>query len=88
MEKHERLTCDHDKELLCLILNFKERHGYSPTYRELQHLIGLSSTSSTKHRVNRLFEAGWLTKPDHRIARGMDLTKDGYNVIRSVQDGI
>jgi len=52
----------HDQaECLNWIKNFIRKHGHSPSYREIALGIGVASTSTVSHHVNKLVERGWLT---------------------------
>jgi repressor LexA len=46
--------------ILDFIIRFKYEHGYSPVMREIAESVNLKSSSSVKHQLDRLAEAGYL----------------------------
>lgn len=49
-------------ETLTHIQEYYNQHGYSPTYRELTKMTGLSSSNSIHRRVHALLERGHLIR--------------------------
>lgn len=54
-------------------------HGYSPTVREIGQRVGLKSTSSVKHQLDVLLEAGIVTY-DPRRSRTLEITELGMRL--------
>ncbi len=50
-----------EAELLEIISSFIEAQGFSPTYRQLQHMLGLSSVGTIQKHILRLKAQGLLT---------------------------
>jgi len=50
------------KEILDFILEFMDKNGYNPSYREIGKALGLSSSSSVHEQVKKLEMAGFLEK--------------------------
>ena len=51
------------EELLPLIDQYKQRHGFSPSLREVAEFLGNTSTSHASHALNRLEEQGCISRP-------------------------
>jgi repressor LexA len=56
--------------MLEFIEEFLDEHGYPPTVRDIQHGCDISSTSVVKYNLDRLSEAGHLTR-DSEVSRGL-----------------
>lgn len=50
------------------IRDYYDDHGISPTVREIQAALGMSSTSVVAYQIRRLVEEGRLTKVHQRSA--------------------
>lgn len=61
---------DRQRKILQFIEDFIEEHDYPPTVRDIQYGCGLSSTSVVKYNLDRLSEAGLLTR-DSEVSRGL-----------------
>ncbi len=48
--------------LLNFITKFNDKHGYSPSYREIMASLGYASTSTVALHVDSLVERGYLRK--------------------------
>ena len=46
------------EEILQVIINYIEQHGYPPTTREIGEMVGLKSTSSVHAHLQRLLRSG------------------------------
>ena len=46
------------EEILLVIINYIEQHGYPPTTREIGEMVGLKSTSSVHAHLQRLLRSG------------------------------
>ena len=55
---------------------FHELNGYAPTVRDIQHGLGLSSTSITQNRFMKLRHMGYIDWVDG-IARTLTITQEG-----------
>ena len=53
------------KELLNYIEDFIEKHGYSPSYREIMVALNYNSVATVSLHVNNLIKRGHLKKRDH-----------------------
>jgi SOS-response transcriptional repressor LexA len=62
------------KELLNFIEDFIEKHGYSPSYREIMVALNYSSVATVALHVNNLIKRGHLKKRDHS-ARSLAVVK-------------
>lgn len=60
------------ERMLAFIAEFRARHGYPPTVRELGRAAGISSTSVVDYNLNVLEKAG-LIRRDREISRGIEL---------------
>lgn len=62
------------KELLSFIEEFIEKHGYSPSYREIMNGLDYNSVATVALHVNSLIKRGHLRKRDHS-ARSLEPVK-------------
>jgi SOS-response transcriptional repressor LexA len=53
------------KELLNYIEDFIDKHGYSPSYREIMVALNYSSVATVALHVNNLIKRGHLKKREH-----------------------
>jgi SOS-response transcriptional repressor LexA len=63
------------REALNVIDKFQEKFGYTPSVRELQHAIGLKSTSGVHRLLKGLEARGAIRKLPHR-ARAIEIVKN------------
>lgn len=49
-------------DLYRYFMDYRERNGNSPTYREMAQYLGTSSTSTTRNVVNKLIGMGLLAR--------------------------
>ena len=61
--------------ILHFIKDYLEVHGYPPTIREIGERVGISSTSVVNYNLNKLVQAGYLSR-DVSAVRGLKLLKD------------
>ena len=54
------------KDVLAAIRIFQERKGYTPSYRELAMLLGITSTNSIAWHIRNLEEAGYVIRDPGR----------------------
>ncbi len=59
-KKSKTLITKRQKEILDYILQFMDKNGYSPSYRQIGKALGLSSPSSVHEQVKKLKKAGFL----------------------------
>jgi len=57
----EKLS-ERQKKILQCIREFTDSHGYPPTVREIGTTVGLRSSSSVQFHLNRLAEAGLISR--------------------------
>lgn len=62
-------------EILKVIKDYKEQHGYSPTVRELGGMLGLKSTSSVHAHMKALRDKGYISWIDS-IPRTISILKE------------
>src|SRR3954452_22451491 len=60
------------RQILTMIREWVDRHGYPPTMREIAAAVGLSSPSSVAHQLRVLEEHGHLRR-DARGSRAVDI---------------
>ena len=63
------------QRMLEFIAEFRARHGYPPTVREIGRAAGISSTSVVDYNLNVLEKGGWIRR-DREISRGIELLGD------------
>ena len=63
------------QRMLEFIGDFRARHGYPPTVREIGRAAGISSTSVVDYNLNILEKTG-IIKRDRSISRGIELLGD------------
>jgi repressor LexA len=66
-----RLT-PRQRQILTMIRDWVDRHGYPPTMREIGAAVGLASPSSVAHQLKTLEELGLLRR-DARGSRAVDI---------------
>ncbi len=49
-------------EIVTAILQYNNKHGYSPTVRELASMVGLKSPSTVQQHLNHLEKMGVIEK--------------------------
>jgi SOS-response transcriptional repressor LexA len=54
------------RKIVQVIDDSVRRNGYSPTYREIGHAVGLASTSSVSHQVSVLQALGLVSREPGR----------------------
>src|SRR3954468_18018968 len=63
------------RQILTMIREWVDRHGYPPTMREIAAAVGLASPSSVAHQLKVLEEHGLLRR-DARGSRAVALSDD------------
>ena len=64
------------KELLSFIEAYIQKHGYSPSYREIMSGLSYNSVATVSLHVNSLIKRGHLIKRDYS-ARSLELVDSG-----------
>ena len=62
-----------EKRILGFIREYREARGESPSYREIQKYLGVSSLSTVHYHINKLIDQGYL------------VNRDGYHGKRSLE---
>lgn len=62
------------QKILDFIIEFSDRHGYTPTYDEIKIGCGINSVSSVQHHIGALEQEGWILR-NPKISRGLQLAK-------------
>jgi len=63
---------DKDRQILNFLIEYYNEHGRSPTVREIQDALGISSTSVVKYHLKHLKDAGRIDYP-RGLARGIEV---------------
>jgi len=63
------------KKILLFLSEYQEKHGYSPSIREIGKHIGVDSTSLVDYYLNQLAEKGFIER-DNRVSRSIRILKD------------
>jgi repressor LexA len=58
--------------ILEFIIRYRDKHGYTPTMREIAEDAGLKAVSSVKYQLDQLDEAGYISTKDG-LARGIQI---------------
>jgi repressor LexA len=61
------------RQVLDAIEQFVRRHGYTPSYREIAEVCGLSSPATVHQHVKSLCEKGVINTGEHGAARSIEL---------------
>ncbi|MBZ0280861.1 MAG: transcriptional repressor LexA [Anaerolineae bacterium] len=64
---------DRQRNMLRYIETYIVDHGYPPTIRQIGENTGINSTSVVNYNLNKLVQAGYLTRSQH-VSRGLRLT--------------
>jgi repressor LexA len=64
---------------------FWQRHGYSPTFREIAQAVGLASVSSVSHHLSGLQDKGYLSRNEGR-PRTAVVRPSGHTVRREADE--
>jgi len=51
-----------DRQMMTFLARYQAGHGYAPAIREVQAGLGISSSSVTAYRLNRLEELGLIER--------------------------
>jgi repressor LexA len=62
-------------KILQFLSEYQDRHGYSPSIREIGKHIGVDSTSLVDYYLNQLNEKGYIER-DNRVSRSIRVIKD------------
>src|SRR5512147_584166 len=61
-------------KILKFLGDYQDRHGYSPSIREIGKFIGVDSTSLVDYYLNQLSEKGFIER-DNRVSRSIRVLK-------------
>jgi repressor LexA len=61
-------------KILAFLHEYQEKHGYSPSIREIGKHIGVDSTSLVDYYLNQLAEKGFIER-DNRVSRSIRVLK-------------
>jgi len=62
MTETSKLPTKKQRALLKFIQDFSIEHEFSPSYREIQHALGLKSVSAVAEHIENCVKAGYLKK--------------------------
>lgn len=65
------------------IISYIERHGYSPTNREIMHMVGLKSTSSVHEHLLVMKELGMI-ETDAGIGASRAIRVPEYKFVKEI----
>jgi repressor LexA len=65
-------------KILDFLSEYQEKHGYSPSIREIGKQIGVDSTSLVDYYLNQLAEKGHIER-DNRVSRSIRILKSTAN---------
>ena len=81
------------QKLIEFIKKYSNKHGYSPSYREMAKAIGLKSTSTMNYYIKRCEEQGLIRKDNHR-SRTITVCEttppikiDGFELYKQMRNG-
>ncbi|GAA2642004.1 transcriptional repressor LexA [Paractinoplanes durhamensis] len=63
------------RQILTMLREWFDQHGYPPTMREIAAAVGLASPSSVAHQLDRLEELGHIRR-DARGSRAVDIRSE------------
>lgn len=69
------------QNLFAQILFYQREHGFSPSYRDLRDMAGISSTSMVKYYLSKMRHNG-LIRYANNTARTLRVTDEGKEVFR------
>lgn len=86
------LLTKREKEVLCLLTSVKEASGSYPSYRELMHLLGLSSPATVHKHIQNIKKKGFLDEKldSRRVLQSLvnePVQTTGVAVIGSISKG-
>jgi repressor LexA len=58
------LLSQRQQQILDFIQAYTERHGVSPSFKEIGDAVGLKSSSGVKHQIEQLQKKGYVTRRD------------------------
>lgn len=57
------------------VVEFRAKHGYAPTHREIAHGVGIGSTNGVAEHLQRIVRKGYL-RFEPMLARGLVIVDD------------
>ena len=82
----EKMLTRKDEETYLTVKEFIQAHGYAPSYREICKLTDTTSTSTVKHRLNKLFTAGCFETENPKSPRALRI--QGMRIIFPDHSGL
>jgi|LSQX01.1.fsa_nt_gb repressor LexA len=76
-------TTKRETQILYAIKELTQKHGYPPSYREINDAVGLKSMSTVNGYIARLAKKGCLARKPGS-PRAIALTKKGHQVIEDI----
>src|SRR6187455_1226170 len=64
---------ERQRNILRYMEGYIDSHGFPPTIREIGLATGINSTSVVNYNLNKLVQAGYLSRSSH-VSRGLRLT--------------
>jgi repressor LexA len=83
MANRDRLS-ERQRNILRFMESYVDTHGFPPTIREIGEATGINSTSVVNYNLNKLVQAGFLTRVASK-SRGLRLTTSGKADVKKVQ---
>lgn len=75
-------------KILQFLSEYQNRHGYSPSIREIGKHIGVDSTSLVDYYLNQLNEKGFIERDD-RVSRSIRVIKDmTHNAVEKITEKV
>jgi len=80
-------------KILHFLEEYQEKHGYSPSIREIGKHIGVDSTSLVDYYLNQLNEKGFIERDNRvsrsiRVLKSVDSTSSASKAVRAVRDAV
>lgn len=72
MTSKKRQLKDRHKQILQVIEDYREEHGYAPSYREICNLTDITSTSMVNYYLEQLEDMGYIERQEN-ISRSLKL---------------
>src|SRR6185436_9179894 len=72
MKEFNKLS-ERQRNMLRYIEKYLQDNGFPPTIRQIGENTGINSTSVVNYNLNKLVQAGYLTRSQH-VSRGLRLT--------------
>lgn len=70
------------QEILEMIIQYIEEHGYQPTIREIGDAVGLSSTNSVVSHIHKMIKSGMLETDAEIPGSSRAIRVPGYKFVK------